>query len=169
MTSFNLRQVKLRAGEQHREALEVELPAFEFGGQRYIPVPEQVTADFEVTRATSGTVFRLSFTTRLHGPCYRCLGDAVLEVPIDVREYQAESRDDEELATEYLDADTLDVSAWAKDAVALALPDKILCRPDCAGLCPECGKNLNDEPHQHEETAVDSRWAALEALREAQS
>jgi uncharacterized protein len=50
--------------------------------------------------------------------------------------------------------------------VALALPDKILCRPDCAGLCPECGKNLNDEPHTHEEAIVDSRWAALEALRE---
>ena len=38
---------------------------------------------------------------------------------------------------------TLDVSQWAHDAVALALPDKILCRPDCAGLCPVCGRNLN--------------------------
>ena len=60
----------------------------------------------------------------------------------------------------------LDVSGWARDAVALALPDKILCRPDCAGLCPECGKNLNDEPHTHEETETDPRWAALEALRD---
>jgi uncharacterized protein len=166
MTSFSLRQVKLRPGQQHREALEVELPAFEFGGQRYVPVPEKVTADFEVTRATTGMVFRLGFTTRLHGPCYRCLGDAVLEVPIDAREYQASSPDDEDLTTPYLENDNLDVSAWAKDAVALALPDKILCRPDCAGLCPECGKNLNDEPHEHEEVVVDPRWAALEALRE---
>ena len=49
----------------------------------------------------------------------------------------------------------LDVSAWARDAIALALPEKILCRPDCAGLCGVCGKNLNDEPHEHEEhTAI---------------
>jgi uncharacterized protein len=166
MTSFSLRQVKLRPGQQHREALEVELPAFEFGGQRYVPIPEKVTADFEVTRATTGTVLRLVFTTRLHGPCYRCLGDAVLELAIDAREYQAESPDDEDLTTPYLENENLDVSAWARDAVALALPDKILCRDECAGLCPECGKNLNDEPHVHEEVVVDPRWAALEALRE---
>jgi uncharacterized protein len=89
----------------------------------------------------------------------------VLEVPIAVREYQASSPDDEELTMPYLDNELLDVSGWARDAVALALPDKILCRPDCAGLCPECGKNLNEEPHTHEEEHGDPRWAALEALR----
>jgi uncharacterized protein len=166
MTSFNLRQVKLRPGEEYRDELEVELPAFAFGGQRYLPVPEKIPADFAVTRATTGTVFSLAFTARLHGPCYRCLGDAVLDVPISVREYQATSPEDEEMTTPYLVADRLDVSGWARDAVALALPDKILCRADCAGLCPECGKNLNEEPHTHEEQEADPRWAALEALRD---
>jgi uncharacterized protein len=166
MTSFDLRRTKLRPGEEHREALEVELPAFDFAGQRYLPVPELVPAELVVTRALTGTVFGLTFTTRLHGPCYRCLDDAVLDVPIHAIEYQASSPDDDELSTPYLENDVLEVSGWARDAVALALPDKILCRPDCAGLCPECGKNLNDEPHTHEEAIVDSRWAALEALRE---
>jgi len=59
-----------------------------------------------------------------------------------------------------------DLSAWAHDAIALALPDKILCRPDCAGLCPVCGKDLNAEPHEHELEQSDSRWAALESLRD---
>jgi uncharacterized protein len=166
MTSFNLRQVKLRPGEEHREALDVELPPFEFGGQRYLPVPETVVAELVVTRATTGTVFSLAFEARLHGPCYRCLGDAVLVVPIRVLEYQASSPDDEELTTPYLVNDLLEVSAWARDAVVLAFPNKILCRPDCAGLCAECGKNLNDEPHSHEEHSSDPRWSALEALRE---
>ena len=166
MTSFSLRQVKLRPGEQFRDELEVELPAFEFGGQRYVPVPERVPAEFEITRANTGTVFTLAFLARLHGPCYRCLGDAVLEVPIAAREYQASAPDDEELTTPYVTDDTLEVSDWARDAVALALPDKILCRPDCAGLCPECGKNLNEEPHAHEVEHGDPRWAALEALRQ---
>jgi uncharacterized protein len=168
MTSFSVRQVKLRPGEEHREALDVELPAFEFGGQRYLPVPELVTAELVVTRAMTGTLFTLAFETRLHGPCYRCLGDAVLVVPIRVTEYQASSPDDEELTTPYLVDDLLEVSAWARDAVALALPDKILCRDDCAGLCPGCGKDLNLEPHEHVEERVDPRWAALEALRESE-
>ena len=166
MTSFSLRQLKLRPGEEYRDELEVELSAFDFGGQRYVPVPEKVAADFQVTRANTGTVFQLAFEVRLHGPCYRCLGDAVLDVRIRVREYQATAPEDEQMTTPYVEADRLDVSAWARDAVALALPDKILCRPDCAGLCPECGKNLNDEPHEHEEHEADPRWAALESLKE---
>jgi len=145
--------------------LEVELAPLDFGGQRYLPVPAMVPAELVVNRATTGTVFGLAFEARLHGPCYRCLGDAVLDVPIRAREYQASSPEDEELTTPYLVDDLLDVSAWARDAVALALPDKILCRADCAGLCPECGKNLNDEPHEHTEESSDPRWAALEALR----
>ena len=171
MTSFSLRQVKLRPGEEHRESLEIELPAFEFGGQRYIPVPEKVTADFVINRAHTGTVFSIAFDVRLHGPCYRCLGDAVLDLSLHTREYQAEQPSgepgDDQLATPYLENGNLDLSSWARDVVALALPDKILCRLDCAGLCPQCGKNLNDEPHTHEESVSDSRWAALEALRES--
>ena len=54
------------------------------------------------------------------------------------------------------------------DAIALALPDKILCRDDCAGLCPVCGKDLNAEPHEHVEESADPRWAALESLRESE-
>jgi len=166
MTSFNLRRLKLRPGEEHRESLEVDLEPFELGGQRYVPVPEQVPAELVVSRATTGTLFSLAFGTRLHGPCYRCLGDAVLDVEVAAREYQASSPEAEELTTPYLINDQLDVSAWARDAVALALPETILCRADCAGLCPECGKNLNEEPHEHAEEHGDPRWEALEALRD---
>ena len=167
MRSFHLRQVKLRSGEEYRDEIELELEPFELGGERYLPVPEKVPAELAITKASTGTVLELAFRTRLHGPCYRCLGDAVLEVPIAAREYQATNPEGaEELRTPYLRDDNLDLAAWSRDAVALALPDKILCRADCAGLCPMCGKNLNDEPHEHEEEEMDSRWAALESLRE---
>ena len=167
MRSFNLRQAKLRPGEEHRDEIELELEPFELGGERYLPVPDKVPAELKITKATTGTVFDLRFTTRLHGPCYRCLEDAVLEVPIAAREYQANNPEgSDELRTPYLVDDNLDLAAWGRDAVALALPDKILCRADCAGLCPVCGKDLNKEPHTHEEETADSRWAALEALRE---
>jgi uncharacterized protein len=167
MRSLNLRHIKLRSGEEYRDEIELELEPFELGGERYLPVPDKVPAELAITKASTGTVLELGFTARLHGPCYRCLGDAVLEVPIAAREYQANNPEGtEELRTPYLSDDNLDLTAWSRDAVALALPEKILCRADCAGLCPMCGKNLNEEPHEHEEEHSDSRWAALESLRE---
>jgi uncharacterized protein len=167
MRSFNLRQVKLRSGQEHRDEVELELEPFELGGERYLPVPDKIPAELGITKASTGTLFELAFTTRLHGPCYRCLEDAVLELPIAAREYQATNPDgSDELRTQYLQDDNLDLGAWSRDAIALALPDKILCRPGCAGLCPVCGKDLNKEPHTHDEESTDSRWSALESLRE---
>ena len=167
MRSFNLRQVKLRSGEEYRDEVELELEPFELGGERYLPVPDTVPAELAITKASTGTVFELRFAARLHGPCFRCLDDAVLELPIAAREYQATNPEgSDELRTPYLRDDNLDLAGWWGDAIALALPDKILCRPDCAGLCPLCGKNLNTDPHTHDEEATDSRWAALEGLRD---
>ena len=167
MRSLNLRQIKLRAGEEYRDEIELELEPFELGGERYLPVPDKVPAELAITKASTGTVLDLGFTARLHGPCYRCLGDAVLEVSISAREYQANNPEgDDELRTPYLNEDNLDLTAWSRDAVALALPDKILCRADCAGLCPMCGKSLYYDPHEHEDQQSDSRWSALESLRE---
>ncbi len=166
MTRFSLRQLKLRSGEQFRDEQHIELEPLEFGGQRYLPVPHALQAELSIARASTGTVFQLRFRGRLHGPCYRCLQDAVVDVPIAAREYQATNADSDELRNPYLAEDQLDLSAWARDALVLSLPDKILCRPDCAGLCPACGKNLNAEPHSHETEGTDSRWDALAALRE---
>jgi uncharacterized protein len=131
-----------------------------------VPVPERVPAELALSRATTGTVFELRFRARIHGPCFRCLGDAVVDVPADAREYQANRPETDELRNPYLRDDLLDLEAWARDSVALALPDQILCRAECEGLCPVCGRNLNEEPHEHEEESGDPRWAALEALRD---
>jgi uncharacterized protein len=166
MTTLNLRTIKLRSGEQFRDEQEIELEPLELGGQRYLPVPQKVPAELTITRASTGTVFELSFHVRLHGPCYRCLEDAVLDLPISAREYQATAPESDEMRTPYLEDDNLDLSAWARDALALELPNKILCRPDCAGLCPVCGKDLNAEPHEHDEPKADSRWSALAELRD---
>ena len=109
-----------------------------------------------MTRATTGTVFDLVVPRRaLDGPCFRCLAEATLELPIHAREYQATNPGaDEELRSPYVEDDKLELSSWARDAVALELPDKILCKPDCAGLCGVCGRDLNVEPHTHDETDV---------------
>ena len=167
MTTFNLRNVKLRPGEQFRDAVEVELEPLELGGQRYVPVPERPEAVLALTQTSSGLVLELELAVRMLGPCVRCLADAGLDVQVAAREYQATSPgESDELTTPYLAENRLDLSAWAHDAVALALPDKILCREDCAGLCAVCGRDLNREPHEHEGDDHDPRWAALAELKD---
>jgi uncharacterized protein len=167
VTTFDLRQAKLRPGEEYWDEQEITLSPFELGGQRYLPVPENVSAELVVNRGTSGTTFELSFPVRLYGPCYRCLEDAVLDLSIHAREYQATSPgESDELRTPYVADNQLRLSDWARDAIAIELPEQILCREDCAGLCAVCGENLNDNPHEHEEEQADPRWSALEELRE---
>ena len=167
MTRFSLRNLRLRPGQEQREQLELDLGSLTLGGATYEPTPSVVPAELVVQRAQSGDVFRLRFATRVWGPCMRCLDAAAVDVVVDAQEYEsADPEAADELRSEYVVDGELDVGAWAHDQVALGLPDPILCRPDCAGLCAECGKNLNDEPHVHEEEHGDPRWAALEALRE---
>jgi uncharacterized protein len=167
MTTFDLRTLRIRSGDQSRENVEIELQPLVLGGQTYETQPNPAPAELTVTRASSGTVLELSLNASLEGPCFRCLSDAELPVALQLREYQAAKPEgDDDLQSEYLDDDRLDLSAWAHDAIALALPDKILCRPDCAGLCPVCGKDLNAEPHEHAEESTDPRWEALSRLRE---
>jgi len=167
MTVFNIRTARLQSGDQFRDVKEVDLEPLELGGQRYVPIPESPEAALTLTRLSSGLMLELEFGVRLVGPCVRCLGDAGLDVAVDDRQYQAtDPEDDEELRTPYLEDDRLDLSAWARDAVALALPDQILCRAACAGLCPVCGRDLNVEPHEHEDEGGDDRWAKLAELRD---
>jgi uncharacterized protein len=167
LTRFPLRRLRLRHGEEQRDAVPIELEPFEIGGQRYLPVPHKVEGEFTVAQATTGLDLRLSFDVRLHGPCMRCLADAVLDVHVDAREYHAaDAGTADELRSEYVVDDQLDLTAWARDAIALSLPDQILHAPDCAGLCPVCGKDLNVEPHTHEDETPDPRWSALEELRD---
>ena len=167
MTRFPLRRLRLRSGDEQRDAVQVELEPFDLGGQRYLPVPHEVEAALTIVRATTGLDLRLSFDVRLHGPCMRCLEDAVLDVHIDAREYHAsDPAAGDELRSEYVVDDQIELTAWARDAIAIALPVQILHAPDCAGLCPVCGKNLNLEPHTHDEAAGDPRWAVLEELKD---
>jgi uncharacterized protein len=168
MTSFfELRRLKLRTGEEFQDAVEIELEPIVLAGQRYVPVPEKVQAQLTVDQASSGKVFHLRFDAALYGPCFRCLADAEIVEHLDLTEYQAaDPGDDEELKTPYLADERLDLSAWARDGLVLALPEQILHKPDCAGLCPECGRDLNVEPHVHDEERLDPRWAELAALKD---
>jgi uncharacterized protein len=167
MSSIDLSRLRLRPGEVRRERVDVDLEPFLLGGQRYDAHPETVPVDVEITQASGATVFDVHLHAKLAGPCMRCLGFAEVEVDTRAREFHDPAAPPADgLRSEYVDEDQLQVGAWLRDAIALALPEQILCRPDCAGLCPVCGKDLNVEPHEHVEETVDPRWAALESLRD---
>ena len=89
-------------------------------------------------------------TATLVGPCWRCVGPARVEVVVDSSEFQADGRTaddpfDEDFDSSYVAANALDVGLWTRDAIAEVLPAMILCREDCAGLCPTCGVDRNVE------------------------
>jgi uncharacterized protein len=167
MTTIDLRRLHIRPGDVRDERLDVELEPFVLGGQRYEASPSQLPVDITISRASGATVFDLQLDVRLTGPCMRCLAFAAIERRVSAREFNdPDAPKADELRSDYVTADHLDVGGWARDAIALELPEQILCRPDCAGLCPVCGKDLNDEPHEHTERELDPRWAALAQLRD---
>jgi uncharacterized protein len=119
----------------------------------------------DVSRMTgSGFALRLRFATRLAGPCMRCLGPAAPLIEVDAREVD-EPGGGVELESPYVLGGVLDLAGWARDSFLLAGPDRVLCRPDCMGLCPECAVNLNEAGPDHgHEPRPDPRWAKLRDL-----
>ncbi len=163
---FDLAALRLTAGEGRRIELAVMIDPFELGGERYAAAPPQVDAILDVSRTTGdGYALRLGFEARIEGPCMRCLSSAEPMLEVDAREVSQPGAGDE-LQSPYVSTGVLDVRAWARDALALALPTQILCRPDCAGLCAVCGANLNEAGPEHgHEREPDARWAKLAELR----
>jgi len=167
ITIIDLARLSLTHGEGTRLELPVRLEPLELGGQTYVPSGGPPLTRIDVSRPSGGHAFRLRFPLRVEGPCMRCLEPAVVEVEVGAREVDQANTEDEELRSPYIVDDELDLGRWAHDAAILALPPRILCREDCAGLCPVCGESLNDADlaeHEHD-TAPDTRWAKLDELK----
>lgn len=162
---FDLGRLRLTSGEGRRLELATSLGHFAFGVEHYDVEPDLVPVVLDVSKMTgAGLALRLRFSAALVGPCMRCLGPAAPSFDVDVREVN-QPGGGEELQSPYLDdSDVLSVATWARDSYVLALPQTLLCRPDCAGLCPECGADLNAEADHEHERAPDPRWAALREL-----
>jgi len=162
--SFDLGGLRLSSGEAGSVDLNVPVDPLAFGGQIYTAGGE-VQTRLDVSRTTgAGYALRLRFDLRLSGPCMRCLEDAGAPVSVDVREVHQPADGDENLISEYLDENALDLRSWVRDALVLTLPVRILCGEDCRGLCAICGANLDEDPEHEHERGPDPRWAKLSEL-----
>lgn len=162
---LDLRAFDLRAGEATVTQVTVPASQVVLGGSTY-ELSAGEPARVEITHAHTGWHLRLRVTGQLSGPCWRCLEHAELPLRADVSEFCRFDRPtgasfDEDLDSEYVSHDGLDALGMANDALLDGVPNPILCRPDCAGLCPHCGAALNDAPCGCVTEAVDSRWDAL--------
>jgi uncharacterized protein len=163
----DLSRLGLSPGQGTRLELEVDPGSLELGGNDYSFGSRPVPTRLDVSRTAAGYALRLRFDGQLEGPCVRCLDAARIAVEVDAREVDQPASRDEELLSPYVTEGILDVSGWARDALALALPQQLLCRPDCAGLCAVCGESLNDAEagaHDHP-SEPDPRWAKLRELQ----
>jgi uncharacterized protein len=177
--TFDLGGLRLTAGEGRRLEEFVAVGSFQLAGETYPVEPELVPVRLDISRTTGdGYALRLRFEASLAGPCMRCLEPAAQTFAVDVREVsqpnearaaRADGKHEEEsddLTSPYVQDGVLDLRAWARDALALSVPANLLCREDCAGLCPMCGANLNETgPEHRHERPPDPRWAALSEIR----
>jgi uncharacterized protein len=163
---LDLGSLHLSSGEGRRLELAVEIGPLTLGGERYLAEPSRPVVILDISRMVGhGYALRLRLRAALAGPCMRCLAQAAPPVEVDAREVDRPGGG-EELRSPYVEDETLDLAAWARDAFALSAPTQVLCRPDCAGLCPVCAIDLNEAgPEHHHEREPDPRWAKLRELK----
>ena len=113
--------------------------------------------------------------TRAQLECDRCLKPLELPVSSDFaleyitgEDYESSSvaaLSEEEMSVSVFDGQTIDVDEIVKEQILLAVPVRTLCSPDCKGICPECGIDLNTGRCKCAADEVDPRWAALKNLK----
>ena len=131
-------------------------------------VPPQAIAECDVVLETftGGIMAKGTVRAPWHGVCRRCAGDVEGEVCVAVKERFVEPADADPDDDAYVIADdVLDLYPMVRDAVLLEVPAAPLCGPDCKGLCPWCGTDLNERPCGCV-APRDPRWANLDVLRE---
>jgi uncharacterized protein len=168
---FDLASLRLIPGEGRRLDLITSIEPLVLGSETYgaesgVGLGTGVPVELSVSRMTGGGyALLLRFSAEVVGPCMRCLKPAHPRVEVEAREVDRPGSGDE-LDSPYVHDETLDLAGWARDAFALAMPAKILCKEDCAGLCPACAADLNEAgPEHHHEAAPDQRWAKLRELK----
>ena len=142
-----------------------------------IRLASPIEGEVRLSRTGRSILARAHINTAIEGYCSRCLNPVVAPIEVDIEEEALPSIDiasglpvdtaAEPDALRLDDHHELDLGEPIREAISLAEPISLLCRPDCRGLCLVCGVDLNTvTDHTHEEDSIDPRFAALAEWRE---
>jgi uncharacterized protein len=118
-----------------------------------------------LSRTSRGILVQGTLQVAMQDECGRCLDKAPVQLEVPVEElfvYPPSPEADYSLA----DDGILDLAPLLREEIIIDTPIGVLCRPNCAGLCPTCGKNLNEGPCDCDRDEVDPRLAVLKALKD---
>ena len=174
----SLTHLPRRPGNMWEADLEfVAPPELEVGMAKVAPA-SKMPAQIRIESVLDGVLVNLDFDFEVEAECARCLEPVMwtdhsrvtelfLYEETDSRGRVVQACDDasEELTLFYVQDDAVDLLDSVRDAIVLDLPLSPLCRPDCLGICPQCGDKFEGVPHDHATT--DHRWSALEGLLES--
>lgn len=158
---MNIAQLKKVRGES--------LP-FDFNVQASELLPKDQAEEFtcevfiagKLTNVGTGILVEGKMSTVTSDRCARCLED--IQTPLDVK-FSEEFFSRKDLTNEKdfytYDGDFLDIREYLAEILSIEKPVKSLCSESCKGLCPVCGKNLNNEMCDCEKIAIDPRLAEL--------
>lgn len=157
----NVADLLRRSGLSREEVVEGPIEQLEVVDTR-VPGGSTVRVEAQIESVNEGVVVKGTVIAPWEGECRRCLTALSGTLRSDVLEvFEAEPTEGETLL---LDGDRIDLEPVAREAILLDLPLAPLCRQDCAGLCPTCGANRDDDPCDCAEPAADPRWSGLEGL-----
>jgi uncharacterized protein len=138
---------------------------------------DPVRVRVNLSRSGKIILVKSAIEARVKCTCARCLDPFTLTLSSEIR-FSLKPRPDPNLAsaeeveltrddveTDFYEGEDVDVSPLIQDQALLTLPSKVICREDCRGLCPHCGKNLNRETCQCRSSEIDPRLASLKNFR----
>lgn len=119
-----------------------------------------------VTRTTQGLLIQVRLEAVTTADCVRCLGPATQKLEVDFTDlYAFSSASATESGLIVPENGKIDLAPVVREEMLVALPISPLCRPDCKGLCPVCGENLNDAPnHYHDDEDHESHLDQIQSL-----
>lgn len=161
---LGLAQIMDRPGAVVPFSCSVDLSDLQYGASH--PVTEPVEASGTVRNTAGVLVMSGSIKTCLHGVCDRCAAEFTREVEYPIQAVLVEELANEENEDEWvfpLEGESADLQDIVRTVFVLNMESKLLCKPECKGLCCQCGKNLNDGPCSCQKEP-DPRFAALRQL-----
>lgn len=152
----------LAEGKGHASDSELDFPRVQVADDLIL---EHLRGTLRFSRTSEGILVQGQLETVLPVACDRCLQEFSLTLHFEVEElYIYPPRPEAEFVVH--ETGILDFAPLLREEIFTETPMMVLCRPDCAGLCPECGQNLNEAQCACSKQQTDVRLQALQQLKE---